>query len=164
MKNLLILLAVVVYPLCISAQPANESTVTAVTVPEDKGGSIELAYESYNFQLKMLEAKRDEKMWNDETFNKKKAQIPKGGTLKFAISNKDSKLANPGNLKLTVKAADGNSLHSGMIPKKEPEKDKGMWRQNKWVKLKDVELPEKVKVSVAHAVSKKKYDWEVEVR
>ena len=165
MKNLI--LALFVMGLCTSsifAQITNESVVIELNAVDDPKGSLTLVYESYNYQLQMLEAKRDEKLWNDETFAKKKAHIPQGGTLKFTLKEKKAEFANPGHLKLVVRSADGSTLHSGMISKKDPEKEAGFLTQSKWVKLKDISLPEKVVATTVHSISKKNYKWEIEVR
>ena len=165
MKNLILTLFLVnVFLISTFAQVKNESVVIEVNEVVDPKGSLTLEYESYSFQLEVLEDKRDEKLWNDETFDKKKAQIPRGGTLKFTLKDKKEEFANPGNLKLVIRSADGKTLHSAMIPKKTPEKEGGFWTQSKWIKLRDVSLPAKVVVTTAHSVSKKNHKWEIDVK
>ncbi len=165
MKTLILTLIVVaLFSVNSFSQIPNESTVTEINLVEDPKGSLTLVYESYNYQLEVLEAKRDIKLWDNATFDKKKALIPKGGTLKFTLMEKKEEYANPGNLKLVIRSADGTTLHSGMISKKTPEKKNGFWTQIKWVKLKEVVLPELVTVVTAHSVSKRNYKWEIQVK
>ena len=165
MKTLILTLLVIgLFSTNSFSQISNESIVTEINLVEDPKGSLTLVYESYKYQLEVLEAKRDIKLWDDVTFDKKKALIPKGGTLKFTLMEKKQEFANPGNLKLVIRAMDGTTLHSGMIAKKTPEKKSGFWTQVKWVKLKEFELPELVSVVTAHSVSKRNYKWEIQVK
>ncbi|MCH8331087.1 MAG: hypothetical protein IH946_06870 [Bacteroidetes bacterium] len=157
--SVLIFLALSVY-----AHVENESVVTAVDHPEDKKGSVELVYESYNFLLTSLEEERDAKLWNDETFNKKKRQIPMGGILKFKIFNKVAKLATPARFKLVVKDESGKTIHAAMMPGKDPVKSSGMYNTEKFIRLKESKVKGKIKVSASNTLSKMRYDWEIEVK
>jgi hypothetical protein len=114
--------------------------------------------------MKALEEQRDQELWNDAIFEKKKARIPKGGTVKFIIRNKDKKIAEPARHKVVIKGSDGTSLYSNMLKTAELEKNSGMWEAYKYVYLKDAEATGTITVMITNTITKIKYTWTVQVQ
>ena len=141
----------------------NSSNVEHLTAGKYQDGEINLAYDSYDFLIRSLEAERDEKLWSKETFEEKKAKIPRGGILKFDIKQKDEKAANAANIKVVIKDMAGHFLYKGMMKSKKPKKSGKYWTAQKWVRMTDTRLPNKFKVSIMNNVTENRYDYVVDV-
>ncbi len=166
MKSLItsgILLALIaMIPLTSIAQDAPKKyVVTDKTAGKYKEGEISLHFASHDELLEELVAKRVAKSWKEELFEEKKAKLPKGGKLKFDISQKKEDAANSRNIRVVVTSPTGKELHRGAMPSKPPKKDGKMWVNSKWITM-DMEMPDSFNVEVINNITKNKYEFTVE--